>query len=105
MCLQAAAEQMVKQGKGACDLMIQSMACDLSAKHHININSINPTVFRSDQTEWMFDPESAVYQNFLKREPIGRLAEPEDFVATPCSSPPTPPTTSLAPTATAPAVT
>ena len=66
--------------KGACDLMIQSMACDLSAKYHINVNSINPTVFRSDLTEWMFDPESAVYQNFLKRLPIGRLGEPYDFV-------------------------
>lgn len=66
--------------KGACDLMIQSMACDLSAKHHINVNTINPTVFRSDLTEWMFDPESAVYQNFLKRLPIGRLGEPYDFV-------------------------
>jgi len=66
--------------KGACDLMIQSMACDLSAQHHINVNSINPTVFRSDLTEWMFDPESAVYQNFLKRLPIGRLGEPYDFV-------------------------
>ena len=66
--------------KGACDLMIQSMACDLSAKYGINVNSINPTVFRSDLTEWMFDPDSAVYQNFLKREPIGRLAEPYDFV-------------------------
>ncbi len=66
--------------KGACDLMIQSMACDLSAKHHINVNSINSTVFRSELTEWMFDPESAVYQNFLKRLPIGRLGEPCDFV-------------------------
>ena len=66
--------------KGACDLMIQSMACDLSAKHHINVNTINPTVFRSDLTEWMFDPESAVYKNFLNREPIGRLGEPDDFV-------------------------
>lgn len=66
--------------KGACDLMIQSMACDLSSKHHINVNTINPTVFRSDLTEWMFDPESAVYQNFLKRLPIGRLGEPYDFV-------------------------
>ena len=66
--------------KGACDLMVQSMACDLSAKHHINVNSINPTVFRSDLTEWMFDPESAVYQNFLKRLPIGRLGEPYDFI-------------------------
>ena len=87
----AAAEQMVAQGKGGklvvtssarskmgmkgytgycaskggCDLMIQSMASDL-APYHINVNTINPTVFRSDLTEWMFDPESAVYQNFLE---------------------------------------
>lgn len=66
--------------KGAADLMVQSMACDLSAKYGINVNSINPTVFRSDLTEWMFDPESAVYNNFLKRLPIGRLGEPYDFV-------------------------
>ena len=56
------------------------MACDLSAKYGINVNSICPTVFRSELTEWMFDPESAVYKNFLNREPIGRLAEPSDFV-------------------------
>jgi NAD(P)-dependent dehydrogenase (short-subunit alcohol dehydrogenase family) len=100
-----AAEQMVKQGKGGkivvtssarskmgmkgytgycaskggCDIMCQSMACDL-APHHINVNTINPTVFRSDLTAWMFDPESAVYQNFLKRLPIGRLGETQDFV-------------------------
>ncbi len=106
MVCQAAAAQMAEQGKGgkivvvssarskmgmagytgycaskgACDLMIQSMACDLSAKYNINVNSINPTVFRSDLTEWMFDPESAVYQNFLKRLPIGRLGEPSDFL-------------------------
>ena len=66
--------------QGSVGLMVSSMACDLSAKYGINVNSICPTVFRSDLTEWMFDPESAVYQNFLKREPIGRLAEPEDFV-------------------------
>ena len=65
--------------KGGCDIMAQSMACDL-APHKINVNTINPTVFRSDLTEWMFDPESAVYQNFLKRLPIGRLGEVEDFV-------------------------
>ena len=106
MVCKAASEQMVKQGKGgkivvvssarskmgmagytgycaskgACDLMIQSMACDLTAKYGINVNSINPTVFRSELTEWMFDPESAVYQNFMKRLPIGRLGEPADFV-------------------------
>ena len=66
--------------KGGVDLMVQSLACDLTAKYGININSINPTVFRSDLTEWMFDKESAVYQNFLKRLPIGRLGEPEDFI-------------------------
>ena len=65
--------------KGGADLMVSSMACELSAQHKININSLCPTVFRSELTEWMFDPESAVYQNFLKREPIGRLAEPADF--------------------------
>lgn len=65
--------------KGGCDLMIQSMASDL-AQYHINVNTINPTVFRSELTEWMFDPESAVYQNFLKRLPIGRLGEVQDFV-------------------------
>ena len=65
--------------KGGCDLMIQSMASDL-APYHINVNTINPTVFRSDLTEWMFDPESAVYQNFLKRLPIGRLGEVQDFI-------------------------
>lgn len=66
--------------KGGADLMVSCLACDLSAKYHININSICPTVFRSELTEWMFDPESEVYKNFLKREPIGRLAEPSDFV-------------------------
>ena len=66
--------------KGGADMMVSCLACDLTAKYHINVNSICPTVFRSELTEWMFDPESAVYKNFLNREPIGRLAEPEDFV-------------------------
>lgn len=66
--------------KGGVDIMAQSLACDLSAAHKINVNTINPTVFRSDLTEWMFDPESEIYKNFLKRLPIGRLGEPSDFV-------------------------
>jgi len=65
---------------GGADLMVNCLACDLTAKYGINVNSICPTVFRSDLTEWMFDPESAVYKNFLNREPIGRLGEPADFV-------------------------
>lgn len=66
--------------KGGADLMVSSMACDLTAQYGINVNSICPTVFRSELTEWMFDVNSEVYKNFLKREPIGRLAEPSDFV-------------------------
>lgn len=66
--------------KGGVDLMVNCLACDLTAKYGINVNSLCPTVFRSELTEWMFDPESAVYKNFLNREPIGRLAEPSDFV-------------------------
>ena len=45
-------------------------------------NNPQPIV-EQDLTEWMFDPESAVYKNFLKRLPVGRLGEPEDFVG-PC---------------------
>ena len=65
--------------KGGADLMVSSMACDLTAKYGINVNSICPTVFRSALTEWIFNPESPAYQIFLK-QPIGRLAEPDDFV-------------------------
>ncbi len=69
--------------KAGIDLMAQSLACEWTAKHKINVNTINPTVFRSDLTEWMFDPESEVYKNFLKRLPVGRLGEPNDFIG-PC---------------------
>ena len=69
--------------KAGIDLMAQSLACEWTAKYKINVNTINPTVFRSDLTEWMFNPESEVYKNFLRRIPAGRLGEPEDFVG-PC---------------------
>ncbi len=64
--------------KGAVDLLAQSLACDLG-EYKINVNTFNPTVFRSELTEWMFHDDN-VYQNFLKRIPIGRLGEPVDFV-------------------------
>ncbi|MGI6326403.1 MAG: SDR family NAD(P)-dependent oxidoreductase [Saccharofermentanales bacterium] len=64
--------------KAAVDLLAQSLACDLG-EYGITVNTFNPTVFRSDLTEWMFHDDN-VYQNFLKRLPIGRLGEPEDFV-------------------------
>lgn len=69
--------------KAGIDLMAQSLACEWTAKYKINVNTINPTVFRSDLTEWMFDPESEVYKNFLRRLPVGRLGEPDDFIG-PC---------------------
>ena len=64
--------------KGAVDLLAQSLACDFG-EFGINVNTFNPTVFRSPLTEWMFKDDN-VYKNFLKRIPIGRLGEPEDFV-------------------------
>lgn len=64
--------------KGAVDLLVQSLGCDLG-QYNIQVNSFNPTVFRSDLTEWMFHDDN-VYQNFLKRLPIGRLGEPADFI-------------------------
>lgn len=66
--------------KGACDLMIQSLTCDLSAKYNINVSTINLTVFHPELTKWVFDMESEVYRNSLKYPPIGRLGEPLNFV-------------------------
>ena len=81
------AQQMVDQGKGGKIVVCTSQRskrgmagytgyCTSKGGADLMVSSM----FRSDLTEWMFDPESAVYQNFLKREPIGRLAEPDDFV-------------------------
>jgi NAD(P)-dependent dehydrogenase (short-subunit alcohol dehydrogenase family) len=66
--------------KGAVNLMAKSLACEWGP-HKINVNAIAPTVFRTDLTQWMFD-DDAFYKNFLKRIPIGRLGEPEDFIGT-----------------------
>lgn len=66
--------------KGAVNLIAKSLACEWGP-HKINVNAVAPTVFRSDLTEWMFN-DDAFYQNFLRRIPIGRLGEPEDFIGT-----------------------
>ena len=66
--------------KGAVHLMAKSLGCEWGP-HSINVNAIAPTVFRTALTQWMFD-DKAFYKNFLKRIPIGRLGEPEDFVGT-----------------------
>ncbi|MDD3140811.1 MAG: SDR family oxidoreductase [Lachnospiraceae bacterium] len=64
--------------KAGIDLMAQSLACEWG-QYGINVNTINPTVFRSDLTEWMFKDDTAKTK-FLTRLPIGRLGEPIDFV-------------------------
>lgn len=66
--------------KGAVSLMAKSLGCEWGP-HRINVNAIAPTVFRTALTQWMFD-DNAFYKNFLKRIPIGRLGEPEDFIGT-----------------------
>lgn len=64
--------------KGAIDSLTQALACEWG-KYKINVNAIAPTVFRTALTQWMFD-DNAFYKNFLRRIPLGRLGEPEDFI-------------------------
>ncbi len=66
--------------KGGVHLLAKNLGCEWGP-YGINVNVIAPTVFRSDLTQWMFDDDQ-FYKNFLKRIPLGRLGEPEDFVGT-----------------------
>jgi len=66
--------------KGAVHLLAKTLGCEWGP-HKINVNAIAPTVFRTPLTQWMFD-DNAFYLNFLKRIPIGRLGEPDDFIGT-----------------------
>ena len=64
--------------KAATDLLTKTLGCEWG-QYGINVNAIAPTVFRSPLTQWMFD-DKAFYKNFLRRIPIGRLGEAEDFI-------------------------
>jgi NAD(P)-dependent dehydrogenase (short-subunit alcohol dehydrogenase family) len=64
--------------KGAIHLLAKSLGCEWGP-HKINVNALAPTVFRTALTQWMFDDQE-FYKTFLKRIPIGRLGEPEDFI-------------------------
>jgi len=64
--------------KAAVDLMCKSLGCEWG-QYGINVNAVAPTVFRTALTQWMFE-DDAFYKNFLRRIPVGRLGEPEDFL-------------------------
>lgn len=64
--------------KAATDMLTRSLAVEWGS-HHINVNAIAPTVFRSELTEWLFEEGAEEKRNsLLERIPLGRLAEPDD---------------------------
>jgi NAD(P)-dependent dehydrogenase (short-subunit alcohol dehydrogenase family) len=108
MLTQAAGRQMIAQGYGGKVVLVSSArgllghpagySAYCSSKHAINgivkalgcewgkegitINALAPTVFRSNQTSWMFEDDelaAATRKSILSRIPMGRLGEPEDL--------------------------
>ncbi|HAY44907.1 MAG TPA: oxidoreductase [Gammaproteobacteria bacterium] len=108
MMTQAAGRQMTEQGDGGKVVLVSSArgllghpagySAYCSSKHAVNgivkalgcewgkegitINALAPTVFRSNQTSWMFEDDelaAATRKSILSRIPMGRLGEPEDL--------------------------
>lgn len=64
--------------KGAIHLLTRQLACEW-AKHKIRVNSIAPCIFWTPLTEPILsDPK--MYELFMTRIPIGRAADPQDFI-------------------------
>jgi NAD(P)-dependent dehydrogenase (short-subunit alcohol dehydrogenase family) len=103
LCMQAAAKQMIKQGRGGKIINISSIAgfigfpslahyCTAKAgvieltkevaielaPYKINVNSIGPGVIKTDMTKHLESDPQARRQT-LARIPLGRFGEPEDI--------------------------
>ncbi len=68
--------------KAGTDLLAKSLAAEWGADR-IRVNALAPTVFRSELTEWMYADDERGRQTreaMFARIPLGRFAEPEDFV-------------------------
>lgn len=68
--------------KAAVSMLTQCFGAEWGSSG-INVNALAPTVFRSELTAWLYEEEgrgAEVRKEVLKRIPIGRLGEPEDFI-------------------------
>ncbi len=68
--------------KAAVDLLAKALAAEWGPQQS-RVNVLAPTVFRSELTSWMYaDDEKGrrTREAILSRIPLGRLAEPDDFV-------------------------
>ncbi len=68
--------------KAATDLLAKTLASEWGSQG-IRVNALAPTVFRSELTAWMYadDEKGRAFREMaLTRIPLGRFAEPEDFI-------------------------
>jgi gluconate 5-dehydrogenase len=105
LCCRAVAEEMIRQGEGGSMITVGSVrgynaheggysAYGTSkaavhyitkqlafewAPHNIRVNGIAPCVFRSALTEPILSDADS-YRQYTARIPLGRVAEPEDFI-------------------------
>lgn len=68
--------------KAATDMLTKCFATEYGPRG-ITVNAVAPAVFRSHLTAWLYAKDgrgAQVRESVLKRIPLGRLAEPEDFI-------------------------
>ena len=65
--------------KGAINLLTKQLACEWT-KYKIRVNAIAPCIFWTPLTEPILNNKE-LYDLFMSRIPVGRAAEPEDFIS------------------------